>query len=104
MADQTLPAIEFVSVIAPSLFGSEEHHYSETSMRAYGLQCATAALASRDARVAELERLIRAWHPVMEEVHRRADKEWCLEERCDFTVTIEHDVYAALSQQPKEQT
>lgn len=30
------------------------------------------------------------------EIDRRADKEHCLQDGCDFTVTITHDEYAAI--------
>ncbi|HHJ1495622.1 TPA: hypothetical protein ACQGQ1_000956 [Pseudomonas aeruginosa] len=45
------------------------------------------------------ERLIAAeaelslWRPIMNEVERRAEKEWCLQDKRDFTVTIQYDDY-----------
>lgn len=49
-------------------------------------------LAERDALKAELA----LWAPIHYEVHRRAEKEWCLSSGCDFTVTVMHDDYAAI--------
>lgn len=48
---------------------------------------------------AELEALkaeLALWAPIHYEVHRRAEKEWCLSSGCDFTVTVMHDDYAAI--------
>lgn len=36
------------------------------------------------------------WEPVFYEVHRRADKEHALADKCDFIVTIMYDEYAAI--------
>lgn len=51
-----------------------------------------ALLAERDA----LKREQALWEPIHYEVHRRAEKEWCLSSGCDFTVTVMHDDYAAI--------
>ncbi|WP_312115225.1 hypothetical protein [Stutzerimonas nitrititolerans] len=51
-----------------------------------------ALLAERDALKAEQA----LWEPIHYEVHRRAEKEWCLSSGCDFTVTVMHDDYAAI--------
>lgn len=36
-----------------------------------------------------------AWYSIMEEVDRRAYKEHCLEDKCDFTVTVTYEEYLA---------
>lgn len=33
------------------------------------------------------------WRQIMDEVERRAEKEWCLQDKRDFTVTIQYDDY-----------
>lgn len=45
------------------------------------------------------ENKLLAWEPIMDEVDRRAGKECCLEDRCDFTVTVCYDDYAAVQEQ-----
>ncbi|MFU4952067.1 hypothetical protein ACM7ZP_17375 [Pseudomonas aeruginosa] len=42
-------------------------------------------------RAAEAE--LSLWRPIMDEVERRAEKEWCLQDKRDFTVTIQYDDY-----------
>lgn len=37
------------------------------------------------------------WQPIMDEVDRRADKQWCLPDKCDFTVTVCYEDYAAVA-------
>ena len=46
---------------------------------------------------AELRKDAALWEPIIDEVHRRADKQWCLQDKCDFTVTVFYDDYAAIS-------
>lgn len=49
--------------------------------------------------VAAMEEAIRALDqqaPIIDEVHRRADKECCEEDQCDFTVTVTYEDYMAL--------
>lgn len=56
-------------------------------------------LADHDRLQAQVEGLraeLASWHNIHEEIHRRADKECCLEDECDFIVTICHDDYAAI--------
>jgi hypothetical protein len=52
-----------------------------------------ALLAERDA----LQRKLSLWEPIMAEIDRRAGKECCLEDRCDFTVTVGYEEYAAIA-------
>ena len=47
------------------------------------------------ARVVELEK----WLPIICEIDRRAEKEGCIDERCDFTVTVQYDDYLATTNQ-----
>ena len=39
---------------------------------------------------------------IFSEIDRRADKEWCLQDRCDFTVTIEYEDYKELNDLEEE--
>lgn len=38
----------------------------------------------------------RVYDDVISEIDRRADKEWCLGDGCDFTVTVTYDQYLAI--------
>lgn len=38
----------------------------------------------------------RVYDDVISEIDRRADKEWCLGDGCDFTVTITYEQYLAI--------
>lgn len=40
--------------------------------------------------------LLKLYGPIIDEVERRAEKECCLQDRCDFTVTVSYDDYAAI--------
>ncbi len=53
--------------------------------------CGTLADIIARLRAAEAE--LSLWRPIMDEVERRAEKEWCLQDKRDFTVTIQHDDY-----------
>lgn len=46
-----------------------------------------------ESRLAELEKFKEAWDPVISEVERRAWKECCLQEKCDFTVIVDYVEY-----------
>lgn len=39
---------------------------------------------------------------IFSEIDRRADKEWCLQDQCDFTVTIEYEDYKELNDLEEE--
>lgn len=39
----------------------------------------------------------RVYDEVIAEIDRRADKEWCLSEKCDFTVTITYEQYRSIA-------
>lgn len=52
-------------------------------------------LACRDA-LLEMQAVIEQQAPIIDEVHRRADKECCEEDQCDFTVTVTYEDYMAL--------
>lgn len=54
-------------------------------------------------RLRAAENKLRAWEPIMDEVDRRAGKECCLADRCDFTVTVCYDDYAAINATMQEQ-
>ncbi|OFR56903.1 hypothetical protein HMPREF2886_01725 [Pseudomonas sp. HMSC066A08] len=45
------------------------------------------------ARLRAAEAELSLWRPIMDEVERRAEKEWCLQDKSDFTVTIQYDDY-----------
>ncbi len=45
------------------------------------------------ARLRAAEAELSLWRPIMDEVERRAEKEWCLQDKRDFTVTIQYDAY-----------
>ncbi|EOT7841202.1 hypothetical protein [Pseudomonas aeruginosa] len=45
------------------------------------------------ARLRAAEAELSLWRPIMDEVERRAEKEWCLQDKRDFTVTIQYDDY-----------
>lgn len=49
-------------------------------------------LAERDALKAEQA----LWEPIHYEIHRRAEKQWCLSSQCDFEVTVTYEDYAAI--------
>lgn len=48
------------------------------------------------ARLRSAEAELSLWRPIMDEVERRAEKEWCLQDKRDFTVTIQYDDYVAI--------
>ncbi|TQI12225.1 hypothetical protein FLI94_17285 [Pseudomonas aeruginosa] len=48
------------------------------------------------ARLRAAEAELSLWRPIMDEVERRAEKEWCLQDKRDFTVTIQYDEYVAI--------
>lgn len=51
----------------------------------------------------ELENSINSIKDAMfAEIDRRADKEWCLQDRCDFTVTIAYEDYKELNDLEEE--
>ncbi|HBN9602365.1 TPA: hypothetical protein L3884_004741 [Pseudomonas aeruginosa] len=56
--------------------------------------CGTLADIIARLRAAEAE--LSLWRPIMDEVERRAEKEWCLQDKSDFTVTIQYDDYVAI--------
>lgn len=41
--------------------------------------------------------LYRVYDEVIAEIDRRAEKEWCLSEKCDFTVTITYEQYRTIA-------
>lgn len=52
-----------------------------------------------DAILAERDRLLAErvlWEPIHYEIHRRAEKQWCLSSQCDFEVTVTYEDYAAI--------
>jgi len=51
-----------------------------------------ALLSERDALKAEQA----LWEPIHYEIHRRAEKQWCLSSQCDFEVTVTYEDYAAI--------
>lgn len=61
--------------------------------QSYAIPSNVEALIAR-LRAAEAE--LSLWRPIMDEVERRAEKEWCLQDKRDFTVTIQYDEYVAI--------
>ncbi|MFO6981542.1 MULTISPECIES: hypothetical protein [unclassified Pseudomonas] len=61
--------------------------------QSYAIPSNVEALIAR-LRAAEAE--LSLWRPIMDEVERRAEKEWCLQDKRDFTVTIQYDDYVAI--------
>lgn len=59
---------------------------------------AAADIIALISRLRAAESKIQLWHPIMDEVDRRAGKECCLEDRCDFTVTVSYEDYAAMQE------
>ncbi|MFK1397314.1 hypothetical protein ACIUY8_09580 [Pseudomonas aeruginosa] len=49
------------------------------------------------ARLRAAEAELSLWRPIMDEVERRAEKEWCLQDKRDFTVTIQYDDYVDIA-------
>lgn len=46
--------------------------------------------------LAESQKTLLLWQPIMDEVDRRADKQWCISSKCDFTVTVFYDDYVKI--------
>ncbi len=57
------------------------------------IPCPISALYELAERLIAAEAELSLWRPIMDEVERRAEKEWCLQDKCDFTVTIQYDDY-----------
>ncbi|MBG4138619.1 hypothetical protein [Pseudomonas aeruginosa] len=55
-----------------------------------------ATISAIIARLRAAEAELSLWRPIMDEVERRAEKEWCLQDKRDFTVTIQYDDYVAI--------
>ncbi|KSD75806.1 hypothetical protein AO910_13375 [Pseudomonas aeruginosa] len=60
------------------------------------IPCPISALYQLAERLRAAEAEISLWRPIMDEVERRAEKEWCLQDKRDFTVTIQYDDYVAI--------
>ncbi|HCF0038566.1 hypothetical protein [Pseudomonas aeruginosa] len=59
----------------------------------YALTASPSNIQSLIARLRAAEAELSLWRPIMDEVERRAEKEWCLQDKRDFTVTIQYDDY-----------
>ncbi|KRU69633.1 hypothetical protein [Pseudomonas aeruginosa] len=57
------------------------------------IPCPISALYELAERLIAAEAELSLWRPIMDEVERRAEKEWCLQDKRDFTVTIQYDDY-----------
>ncbi|KSR90790.1 hypothetical protein APB52_20130 [Pseudomonas aeruginosa] len=57
------------------------------------IPCPISALYQLAERLRAAEAELSLWRPIMDEVERRAEKEWCLQDKRDFTVTIQYDDY-----------
>ncbi|HBO1698969.1 TPA: hypothetical protein L4F66_004266 [Pseudomonas aeruginosa] len=62
----------------------------------YAVTASPSNIQSLIARLRAAEAELSLWRPIMDEVDRRAEKEWCLQDKCDFTVTIQYDDYVAI--------
>ncbi|HBO8033523.1 hypothetical protein R4J70_18580 [Pseudomonas aeruginosa] len=60
------------------------------------IPCPISALYELAERLIAAEAELSLWRPIMDEVERRAEKEWCLQDKRDFTVTIQYDDYVAI--------
>ncbi|HGM6917664.1 TPA: hypothetical protein ACKQDM_005622 [Pseudomonas aeruginosa] len=60
------------------------------------IPCPISALYQLAERLRAAEAELSLWRPIMDEVERRAEKEWCLQDKNDFTVTIQYDDYVAI--------
>ncbi|MEJ3609972.1 hypothetical protein R5031_32395 (plasmid) [Pseudomonas aeruginosa] len=60
------------------------------------IPCPISALYQLAERLRAAEAELSLWRPIMDEVERRAEKEWCLQDKRDFTVTIQYDDYVAI--------
>ncbi|MBF3166489.1 hypothetical protein HKW72_01175 [Pseudomonas aeruginosa] len=60
------------------------------------IPCPISALYQLAERLRDAEAELSLWRPIMDEVERRAEKEWCLQDKRDFTVTIQYDDYVAI--------
>lgn len=56
----------------------------------------TAKLKALQAECEKLRKDAEMWEPIISEIHRRAGKEHAMEDRCDFTVTVAYEDYAAI--------
>lgn len=59
----------------------------------YAVTASPSNIQSLIARLRAAEAELSLWRPIMDEVERRAEKEWCLQDKRDFTVTIQYDDY-----------
>ena len=57
---------------------------------------AAVRLEALQAECEKLRREAELWESIHDEIHRRADKEHALADRCDFDVTIMYEDYAAI--------
>ncbi|HHM6458672.1 TPA: hypothetical protein ACRMBV_003064 [Pseudomonas aeruginosa] len=57
------------------------------------IPCPISALYELAERLIAAEAELSLWRPIMDEVERRAEKEWCLQDKRDFTETIQYDDY-----------
>lgn len=53
-------------------------------------------LAALQAECEKLRKDAELWEPIISEIHRRAGKEHAMADRCDFTVTVAYEDYAAI--------
>ncbi|HCI0103810.1 TPA: hypothetical protein NOV85_003385 [Pseudomonas aeruginosa] len=60
------------------------------------IPCPISALYQLAERLRAAEAELSLWRPIMDEVERRAEKEWRLQDKRDFTVTIQYDDYVAI--------
>lgn len=70
----------------------DEGHTSSTVKAARTIRMLVTKLEASQKEVARYS----VYDEVISEIDRRADKEWCLGDGCDFTVTITHEQYQAI--------
>ncbi|HBO1531353.1 hypothetical protein [Pseudomonas aeruginosa] len=84
----TTPIVQSIS--DEQLAEVEEIAFRDTATR---VTVKASELRGLIARLRAAEAELSLWRPIMDEVERRAEKEWCLQDKRDFTVTIQYDDY-----------
>ncbi|EPK1299745.1 hypothetical protein L4Y68_006331, partial [Pseudomonas aeruginosa] len=87
----TTPIVQSIS--DEQLAEVEEIAFRDTATR---VTVKASELRGLIARLRAAEAELSLWRPIMDEVERRAEKEWCLQDKSDFTVTIQYDDYVAI--------
>lgn len=100
LVSYTQNGIECFASPCPGHSGINVPPFSEFQAR-YGHLCLMCVADDRDALQAEIENMrkeLGLWSPIHDEIVRRAEKEHCLQDKCDFEVTVMHEDYAAIQE------